>query len=1855
MEYKKSMIIIILAIFLVSIASVSAADADDATMASEDTALIEMAQTDAVSVNDDSQAIGQSNDEGIISERNAGTFSELQNNITAISSGTLELGRNYEYDDGFDSSGIKINKTITIDGKGYTIDAKGKSRVFDIKASDVTIKNLIIKNANYNGDGGAVYFGSSGSVTNCNFTKNKATGYGGAVYFDKSGSVLNCNFADNSAEYGGAIDFEKESNINNCNFTNNAASKHGGAIWIYSGTVANCNFTLNKASDSGGAVFFKQKGKVIDCNYVNNIAKFGGAVDFEKESNINNCNFTNNIASIDGGAINMVSGNVSNCNFTNNSAEVGGAVFLWYNTSNVTNCNFANNIVSNRGGAIYFLDPGNVLNCNFIGNTASKYGGAIYSYVDLGVTADTCIFKTDSDTTYQTRILPPTLNVGNFTILYNSGEKLTFDLKTNSGKPVDNGNISISIYYKNNDSWVGNYSCLSGEGWTVDLPVGYYYAIFNTEYAEFKPIKRTITIIIIPKSTFWVLNHTINANDASEVNLTNDYYFDPAYDEEFAKGIVINRPVTINGNGYTIDAKGQARVFNVQADDVTIENLTIENANANDAGGAVYFAKSGRVINCNFTNNAARYGGAVYFNSNGDVTNCNFTNNTASSRGGAIDFEGSGTVSNCNFTNNTASSRGGAIDFEGSGTVSNCNFTNNTASSRGGAIYFSSSGSTHTVENCNFTNNTAGDYWGGAICFYSSGTVENCNFTNNQVSIGGGGAVCFYEDGAVVNCNFTDNKATIGSAIYFNKHSSHTLTISNSTFLNNRANAESLEVTKNENNITITFMGQNNLLNAIYSRDNAEVTFNNVTYWGANGITTISSTKSGSNKEAGQNITIGVVANDKLVINEVKVTDENGTIVLDIIASENYYISVRHDEDSYYTGAETIKTNMKFHVNVTEIKTTNKTVNITAKSNIIKNEIISGKLLFILPNGTEINATYADGGIWWAEHTFDDYGDYQVNASYIGLSNVTVNYATISIVKANSTVNVSDVVLYYGETKNVTVTAEGATGITAKINENNVTVVNNYTIPISGLDVGNYTLAVTTIPDEDHNSATKKVNITVNKAPAEITIASSTGEMSIGAMGHVSAELSPSDAGNLSYASNDTRVVSVSSTGVIKANGAGTALITVSFAGNDNYAAAENKTVTITVNLNDASVSVNNSTLDLFVGDNFAIVATTDPVGLNVTYVPDNSGVVSVENGVVTALKEGNATIMVKVGGDGVYAENSTEVTVTVSRIATNITLGNETIELKAYKSVGDLATLSPAEAGNLTYASSDEEIALVSEDGIIYARTKGTATVTVSFAGNDKYKAAENRTITVNVTLNDASVSVENDTIDLNVGDTCIIDATANPRFLTVYYASSNESVATVTDYGNVKAVGEGTAIITLTVGNGETYAVNSTNVTITVSKIPTEINIDPASLDLFVGDETVIVANLTPAGAGNVTFTSSDYDVVDFDDECNVIAQGKGQAIITVSFAGDNKYAAAENKTITVTVSLNDASVTVDNDTLDLNVGETYAINATKSPDTILLDIAYTSSNNSVATVNENGVVTAVGEGTAIITVEVGDGEIYAINSTNVTVTVSRIPTEIDADPITATYNADKYLVITLKDANGTPISCENITVDVNGVETYRTDENGSVKVSTNGLASGIYDAKITFNGSAKYYNSAKAVNVTIKKATPVINATAKTFKTTDKTKKYMVILKDSNDNPMANATVTLKVNSKTYYAKTDENGQATFRLTKLTRAATYTAAITYRGDDNYSKVFKKVKLTVKTGFKTVSKGSKDKAIVKKIQVALKSNGYYIKSNGHKLKVDGIYDIYTEKAVKQFQKANGLKVTGKVDENTALKLGII
>ena len=151
-------------------------------------------------------------------------------------------------------------------------------------------------------------------------------------------------------------------------------------------------------------------------------------------------------------------------------------------------------------------------------------------------------------------------------------------------------------------------------------------------------------------------------------------------------------------------------------------------------------------------------------------------------------------------------------------------------------------------------------------------------------------------------------------------------------------------------------------------------------------------------------------------------------------------------------------------------------------------------------------------------------------------------------------------------------------------------------------------------------------------------------------------------------------------------------------------------------------------------------------------------------------------------------------------------------------------------------------------------------------------------------------------------------------------------------------------------------------------------------------------------------------------------------------------------------------------------------------------------------------------------------------------------------------------------------------NVTVEANG-KTYTKDlVNGKATVT---LPDGNYNAVITYSGDDKYdgFTITKSVSVkkpVVKKASK-ITAKKKTFKKSKKVKKYSVTLK-SGKAPIKKVTLTIKVGKKTFKAKTNAKGKATFKIKKLTKKGKYTAKITFRGNTHYKATSKKVKIVLR-----------------------------------------------------------------------------
>jgi hypothetical protein len=170
--------------------------------------------------------------------------------------------------------------------------------------------------------------------------------------------------------------------------------------------------------------------------------------------------------------------------------------------------------------------------------------------------------------------------------------------------------------------------------------------------------------------------------------------------------------------------------------------------------------------------------------------------------------------------------------------------------------------------------------------------------------------------------------------------------------------------------------------------------------------------------------------------------------------------------------------------------------------------------------------------------------------------------------------------------------------------------------------------------------------------------------------------------------------------------------------------------------------------------------------------------------------------------------------------------------------------------------------------------------------------------------------------------------------------------------------------------------------------------------------------------------------------------------------------------------------------------------------------------------------------------------------VTVSNATITVNKLQTELSADAIITTYNIDKNLVITLKESNGNPVTNDTITVDLNGANTYTTDCNGQIKVSTAGLVPQIFTAKITFAENDNYKGSSADVQVTVNKANSILKVKNKAYKAKKKVKKFNIVLKNNIAKPIVKAKVALKIGKKAYSAKINSKGKATFKITKLTK---------------------------------------------------------------------------------------------------------
>ena len=161
---------------------------------------------------------------------------------------------------------------------------------------------------------------------------------------------------------------------------------------------------------------------------------------------------------------------------------------------------------------------------------------------------------------------------------------------------------------------------------------------------------------------------------------------------------------------------------------------------------------------------------------------------------------------------------------------------------------------------------------------------------------------------------------------------------------------------------------------------------------------------------------------------------------------------------------------------------------------------------------------------------------------------------------------------------------------------------------------------------------------------------------------------------------------------------------------------------------------------------------------------------------------------------------------------------------------------------------------------------------------------------------------------------------------------------------------------------------------------------------------------------------------------------------------------------------------------------------------------------------------------------------------------------------------------------------VAGEKVTFTLNGqnIGSAITNVNGIATISLTAnilkaAKSGTKNLVINLE-STNYQAPLKTVKITVNKEKTKLVAKKKTFKMAKKVKKYKMTLKNSKNKAVKNVKVTLKVKGKTYNAKTNAKGKATFKIKKLTKKGTFNAKITFKGNAYYEKVTKTAKIKIK-----------------------------------------------------------------------------
>jgi uncharacterized protein YjdB len=540
---------------------------------------------------------------------------------------------------------------------------------------------------------------------------------------------------------------------------------------------------------------------------------------------------------------------------------------------------------------------------------------------------------------------------------------------------------------------------------------------------------------------------------------------------------------------------------------------------------------------------------------------------------------------------------------------------------------------------------------------------------------------------------------------------------------------------------------------------------------------------------------------------------------------------------------------------------------------------------------------------------------------------------------------------------------------------------------ITAMASGTATITVTTV--DQGKTATCAVTVSIVPVTG-VTVSPTSATLAVGGTQQLTSTVAPANATNktVTYSSNNTGVATVNGSGLVTAVGSGSATITVT-----TQDGSKTATAAITVNTSYVavtSVSLNPTSATLAVGGTQQLTPTILPSNATnkaVTYSSNNTGVATVNAaGLVTAVGSGSATITVTTQ-DGAKTATAA-ITVNGSNVAvTSVSLSPTSATLAVGGTQQLTPTILPSNATNkaVTYSSNNTGVATVNGSGLVTAISAGSAIIIVTTQDGAKTAAAA---ITVNT--NSSSGFTVNFFRPANWGTAIkIYWWSAMPAGA---LADASWPGVNMTDAGNGWYSYTFTNITASNLifndGTNQTADLNRNKTGWYMNNIwsdtkpgtsiaVTGLTISPTTATLNVGGTQQLTPTVAPSDATNktVTYSSNNTGVATVNGSGLLTAVSSGSAIITVTTQDGAKTATAAITVNTSSVAV--TSVSLSPTSVTLAVGETQQLTPTILPSNASnKSVSYASNNTAVATVNGSGLLTAVSNGTATITVTTADG---------------------------------------------------------------------------------------------------------------------------------------------------------------------------------------------------------------------------------------------------------------------------------------